>query len=757
MGMTTWDKIVSGNELAKVEKRRKLPYITEDIFPSGLQDAENEGYVLLRELKSKKRIRVKKDKKQEEVFEDRVWLLFVNMGFTDMSSDRNFVMSYGNGDSETQQIDVFAVDDETIIFVECKSAVEVKKGDFKKDINQLSAERVGLMQEAKKQYKNRKCKFIFATHNYIIGDADKEKMKESQIIHFDDQTITYYEELVKHLGTAARYQFLGNICANETIPNMENCVPAIKGKMGNHDYYSFLIEPEKLLKIGYVLHRSKANSEMMPTYQRIIKKNRLKAVKKFINEEHGYFPNSIIISIDSKKKMQFDQSDKQVDGSIPKLGVLHLPKQYRSAYIIDGQHRLYGYTDSKYAEKNSIPVVAFENLPQEEQVKLFMEINENQKSVSKNLRNTLNSDMLWASEKEQERREAVCLRIAQKLGESSSSPLYERIVIGEDKETGKKCITIECIRQSLLSGDFLNKYDNKDKLVQVGIVEQKDLDITYDKLYEVIEKSLNYIYNQSSEEWEKGKSESGVLTTNNGIGGLIRTINDLIDFLQSEGTVNPLTDSPNDIVKAEEYYLDPVARFINSLSDETREDMKTTYGAKGPKHSWRYFQKAIFEEHNEFKPEGLEKYWEDNGKEYNAETLRMLPKIEETIKDYIRETLEDNYSNWIKEIPQSVYTSANSKVADYKYSTGEDKDWWEYVGLADCKEIILAGRHWSEFFSDKFTLLSQEKTAGRKESKTEWLSTIERLQKKAGKANFSVSKEEFRMVSEVYALFAGDE
>ncbi|MGI5981746.1 MAG: DGQHR domain-containing protein [Dysosmobacter sp.] len=114
-------------------------------------------------------------------------------------------------------------------------------------------------------------------------------------------------------------------------------------------YYSFSIEPEKLLKIGYVLHRSEANSSMMPTYQRLIKKSRLTAVRKFINEEHGYFPNSIIISIDSKKPLQFDRSEKQVPNAVADLGILHLPQQYRSAFIIDGQHRLYGYSDSPYA------------------------------------------------------------------------------------------------------------------------------------------------------------------------------------------------------------------------------------------------------------------------------------------------------------------------------------------------------------------------------------------------------------------------
>ena len=78
-----------------------------------------------------------------------------------------------------------------------------------------------------------------------------------------------------------------------------------------------------------------------------------------------------------------------------KLGMLHLPQTYRAAYVIDGQHRLYGYADSERAGQDLIPVVAFVDLPRSEQVRLFMQINENQQAVPKNLRNTLNAELLW--------------------------------------------------------------------------------------------------------------------------------------------------------------------------------------------------------------------------------------------------------------------------------------------------------------------------------------------------------------------------
>ncbi|HIT26452.1 MAG TPA: DGQHR domain-containing protein [Candidatus Ornithoclostridium excrementipullorum] len=756
MGNTNWDKLISGEEIKKVKKIRSVPYMTKTIFASSLEDEKSEGWDVLSHMKDQKKLKVKKDKPQDEIFEDTIWGLLANLGFTTMNRDRHFTMSYGDSDAQTQQIDVFAVDNETILFVECKSAISLTNSNFKNMIEAYGEKMRGLQAEANKKFPNRKCKFIFATNNYILSNSDEDRLKAFNFVHFNENTVTYYQKLVKHLGTSARYQLLGNLFAQTTIKGMENRIPAIRGKMGGHTYYSFSIEPEKLLKIGYVLHRSEANSNLMPTYQRLIKKGRLKAVRKFINEDHGYFPNSIIISIDTKRSLQFDRSEKQIPGAVADLGILHLPRQYRSAYIIDGQHRLYGYSDSQYASSNSIPVVAFENLDKKEQVRLFMEINENQKSVSKKLRNILNADILWDSTKESERRDALRLKIAQDLGEKTTSPLYGRINIDEDQGSEIKCVTIECIRIAINVGNFLSRFDKRNILTQNGIFDLGQNDATLKLLYGFLEKCLSYVKTYSAEEWEKGSAMNGILTINNGIGGLIRTINDIANFLIDNKKIDPMSDSIDHMAAEAEYYLDPICRFINQLSEETRTDIKKSYGGNGPILCWRYFQKAIHDDRPEFNPSGMIKYWEDHGKEFNSDAIRMLPTIEKAVKALVREKLEESYdSKWIKEIPQPIYTDANARASKEEYETGETQDWWDYITLLGVKSIVTYGKNWSNIFSDIFTLNS--KTMGDKEVKTEWLTVLYKLQSKAAKANFTVAKVEYQLLCEAYAKFAESE
>lgn len=118
----------------------------------------------------------------------------------------------------------------------------------------------------------------------IAHRRDLALLDKAGMAYFSDTTVEYYTDLAKHLGSCSRYQLLGSLFANQEIKNMDDKVPAIQGKMGGYTYYSFSIEPEKLLKIGYVLHRSEANKNMMPTYQRLIKKKRLQEVRSFIND-----------------------------------------------------------------------------------------------------------------------------------------------------------------------------------------------------------------------------------------------------------------------------------------------------------------------------------------------------------------------------------------------------------------------------------------------------------------------------------------
>ena len=76
----------------------------------------------------------------------------------------------------------------------------------------------------------------------------------------------------------------------------------------------------------------------------------------------------------------------------------------------------------------------------------------------KNLRNTLNADLLYASEDLREQAKALKLVLAQRLGEDKVSPLYGRVQVGEDTKTPLRCLTIDAVARGLDRGGFIGTF-----------------------------------------------------------------------------------------------------------------------------------------------------------------------------------------------------------------------------------------------------------------------------------------------------------
>lgn len=747
--MTDWTKLLDQAEIKNALRERKKDYEEKTIFRSSLHDEEEDGgWSFYKDTKNPKKIKVRRQKSIHINFENRLWVLFASMGFENLNRDQSFTINYSDkGKDLTKQIDVFAADSETVLVVECKCAESVgDKKQWKTELEAIHGYMNSVRKEINEKFPDRNIKFIFATKNYAVGEQDKKRMEEFNIAHFDEKTISYYEELVKHLGGSARYQLLGSLFAGKTIKGMDNRISAIRGKMGGYTYYVFSIQPEILLKIGYVLHRSEANEGMMPTYQRIIKKSRLKSVHDFIENQHGFFPNSILISIDTKNgnPLQFDLSEKQGKDEVTKLGILHLPNEYRRAYIIDGQHRLYGYSDSKYARTNSIPVVAFENMPKEMQVKLFMEINENQKAVSKNLRNTLNADLLWVSTNPSEKREAIRSRIAQDLGDKISSPLFGRVIIGEDQSDDIKCITLEMICSAIKDTTFLSKFNKDGTIQEHGYFDLDDNDKTVKLIEKYLFGCFDYVKELLPEEWEKNPKQEGIVLFNNAIGGFIRLFDDIGIQLMEDGNNPHLID---DFLEETHHYLRPLQDYFNNMSDESKKELRSSYGGNGPRDYWRNLEKAVNEAYESFIPDGFEKYWEDHDKSHIEDSINILTLVDDSSRKCISTKLMGKYTNWEQEIPKTVYANAITKQAKLKHDTGESKDIWEFFSMSDLREIVL--NNWSSLFQNTFTLPSDIKAKKTKKAKTEWMRTVDILLKKVGKPNFNVTKQERDLLLEV--------
>lgn len=724
-GEAITEQLLPAGKVLAESRRRLQASDFETIAKARVGEYEHAGWVIHQELKY--RTRMRREKTHGEAFEDRVWATFARLGFAYLNRDRTLDLTYG-APTQSRLISVFAADDDVILLIDCASTDTIRAGQFRKEIDAVSSERAAIIRRVKQEYPGHKVKFILATNNYTVTKPVAERIRDADIVHFTEDTIGYYLGLAEHLGAAAKYQLLGALFAGTKIPNLEPTVAAIRGEMGGHTYYSFAIEPGRLLKMSYVLHRNQANSAMMPTYQRLIKKSRLKKVAAFV-EQGGSFPNSIILNVETRRgngAIKFDLAS-QSPGQA-KLGLLHLPQIYRAAYVIDGQHRLYGYADSPRANTDLIPVVAFIDLPRPEQVKLFMQINENQQAVPKNLRNTLNSDLLWESEDLSQRAKALRLRIAQHLGEQKTSPLFDRVIIGENTKSPTRCITIDAIDAGLLRGNFIGRF-TKTSAKSIGTFYAGDNQPTADALTPFLEAAFDVLRAGIAAQFKLGGSDGGFVFMNNGVEAILRILSDIVDDAVAHDGLDPLTQPADELLDGCRPMLDSLAEYLDGLTLEEGASYRRFYGSGGGTQYYRRLQQALRDARPAFTAPGLEEWLKAQDKQFTNETREIVHDLEAFFKTDIRECLEDEHgSDWERlGVPRNVRKAAGDRATEHNLDVESDEEMasWDMMHIADFYNVLVyEHKTWQDRFAERYTKPDEEDLGGSWKKRAAWMKQL---------------------------------
>ena len=264
-----------------------------------------------------------------------------------------------------KQVDVYAEDDETVLVIECKSSKQTGRRSLQKDIQETSSLQQYFRKAIYTRYTGRaKPKIIwgYATNNILWTPPDMERAQATNIRILTENKIEYFETFIKHMGPAGKYQVLGEFLRGQKIPGLANIkLPAIRGKIGGQVFYSFVATPRNLLKISFVNHQALNHPDGRPAYQRMISSLRIKRIGRFI-EKGGFFPTNILINFSDAPRFDMISNAENTDSNI-KFGWITLPSKYRSAWIIDGQHRLYGFSriDDSFLDQ-SLFVLAFNKM-----------------------------------------------------------------------------------------------------------------------------------------------------------------------------------------------------------------------------------------------------------------------------------------------------------------------------------------------------------------------------------------------------------
>ena len=686
--------------LGRIYRSKKNDFNLLSVEHNEVEELKKDGWEVDKILKTKTKI--KKIKTHQKKFEDDIWCQFYELGFTTLNIDDKLELPFSKDPKDKKQIDVFAFNGEVAIIIECKSAASSKKApSYKDEFDLLKLRLDGFKKSLHQLFSNSiRTKFVFATRNLKIDrdGVDMQRFFETKSYHHNDGSYKYVNSIIKNYKKAAHYQFMGLLFKGDLI-NLEKIkIPAIQGKMGNMKYYMFSIEPGILLKMAFVLHRTKANEEDAPTYQRLLVPSRLKGIESFIEGPDGngggFFPNSIIVNFSGKNKIKFEGGSGK-SNSISKHGILELPNAYSIAYIIDGQHRLYGYANTKFKDTNTIPVVAFEDLDSIVQLEMFMNINENQKAVSPSLRLTLEEDLYWASDRADSRIKALRSSIIKNLSSSESSPLYNKISIGEDSAI----LSFKPFANALTSCGLLptakgNKYLDKHLDSCIYDTNNNNHNQEMNKSKKSISKLIELCYDYVEENYKAiFKKERYFIVSNRGTYAFINIIGSLNSYL-TELKILTKSTKPKERLDAMDKYFAALFNGLNNISKEKEESLLELRGA-GADIKWlRYFQELIHEKFSGYNPKELIEWRERNDEQIQEEGRKYGVEIERFMKKHVINNLKiifkENWDLEIGSIQRACQDRAGQEMEKELKEFGVRRkiEWTEMFTISDYKNII---------------------------------------------------------------------
>ncbi|MDZ4200550.1 MAG: DGQHR domain-containing protein [Gallionella sp.] len=732
---------------SKSVDEKTISAANEVALATKVQGEEQDGWGVAK--KNKKSVRVSRPKPMDRQLEDDVWSLLYKLGFKEFNADRNFTIKVGK-DSPARQIDIFAKDDETVFIVECTHSQEQKSKSIKALIDKINAIREEVIKGIHSHYgreKKLKVKWAIATRNVDWRKADKERAAEAKIAVITEQDINYYTKLTDYLKEAARFQFLARYLKGEGVPGLSLEIPATKGSMGKTTFYNFLISPHELLKIAYISHKATSINDL-ETYQRMVKPSRLKNIAAYI-DNGGQFPTNIVINFKTKDSLRFNKSETFLNST---FGTLKLPGQYGSAWVIDGQHRLYGFAFSQRGKNHVIPVLAYVNLPADEEMRLFVDINCEQVKVSRSLTKEIFSNLNYGSDDPVERLEAQYSRISLRLDEIPSSPILNRVLtVSKDKDSNR-CLTLTSLADGIKENRFLGSITQSPPnppMVQPGPLSDLsgDLDITTEKAADVLAGYFDMFAKGVPSNWQLGDAKGGFLCTNNGLRALLRLLKELIAFIESREHVKFSDIDANEILEKVAPYIEPLVDYFANAAPSDIQNFRSRQALDGVKKNSFGMMSIISSAKPEFSNKELQEYLSTRDKDGTAEAAVLLREVNDILHKDIVKTLKDNFGEkWFME---SVPKNIRSKCLEmYNEEGSAAKEYHQYLFLIDYQTIVL--QHMS-LFEKKYRLDADAKSS--KTDKVNWIGKLNEIRKTTAHPEKGlISKDEVEFVRKVHAL-----
>lgn len=426
------------------------------------------------------------------------------------------------------QVDAVGAFGPTALVFECKTTFK-DAINLRRAIDVFSARRSAIRSALRRKFgpQIKTIRFIILADN-VTRIAGSRKKKRGTYVHLWSPK---YFEAVESLARAINRRALPYILRELNVENLAEAMgaprrveafPALRVRLPRKmALYSFFSPAQTLLDVGYVARLEAAEGD---AYQRLLKGSRLKDIADYINKEET-FKNSVVISLPKTATFVIRKRTATVE-----VGTLHLPIVPASVWIIDGQHRIYGYAKAKTRLlSRPLSVVAVQTSDLLEQGRIFVDINENQRPVDKNLVWDLYFKLSPHSSS------GIVSRLVRDLASAKSSPFHGRIYVPglSPGRRGNYKIYMANVCDAIINYSILQ--------AALGLVQSADLDTLQPKRVEAgaqkahgrlrrFYKALLLVSSSLSSSKRKRRDITGFVLSNNGVAVFLRVFRETLVF-----------------------------------------------------------------------------------------------------------------------------------------------------------------------------------------------------------------------------------
>jgi DNA sulfur modification protein DndB len=348
-----------------------------------------------------------------------------------------------------------------------------------------------------------------------------------------------------------------------------------------------------------------------------------------------------------------------------------------------------------------VPVLAYENLPPTEEIKLFVDINTRQVKVSRNLVNEIVANLDIDNADPRKRLDALHATIVMRLDQYPSSPTRDRILMVEQERTHVRCLTLTSFVDGLSGNNLIGSVPRAGREIDPGPLAHPSGEPakTREKAVITISKYLNLFAENLEGHWRAGDEKSGYLCTNLGIRALLVLLRRVIAFVESQQGIKARALEPDEIIETIKPYIDHIVEYFKTAS---ANDI-AVFRARGSSLSsvdQNCFQmmRIIHDADPSFQTRELSEYINKQDVEGTKEAKLLIDEINRIIFNDVVARLKDKYGSdgdtwWERGIPKAI------KMASYDRYTSESdgRKLHQFLTLSNYPEIVQFQDNWDRF------------------------------------------------------------